>query len=139
MRRIIAIALSMPLLMFSASAIAQPANTPATQVQPTQVNKRELIAVAARATQNKNYQLALQVANNVTRLFPEYGTGYLYKAITLYKLGNLEAAWLEFTTAKELYLSQLKSADVKAQEVKEARVLLDVVELHLKLLKTTKL
>ncbi len=88
MKRIIALTLSISSLIFPPLAIAQTANTPATQVQPAQVDKRELIAVAASATQNKDYQLALKVANNVIGLFPDYGTGYLYRAIAQYRLGE---------------------------------------------------
>lgn len=136
MNKIVAITLSISLLMFPPTAIAQSATTPVTRVQPTQVDKHKLIAVAASATQNKDYQLALRVADNVIEFFPQYGTGYLYKAIALYKLEKPEAAKLVFDTAKNLYSYQLKSGNITSQEEKEARLGLETAELHLKLLET---
>ena len=118
--------------MFSPSALAQaPTNE---QAQPVRVDKRELIAVAASATQDKKYELALRVANNVVELFPDYGTGYLYRAIAQYRLGKGEAAKIAFARAKELYLMRLKSAKISTPEANEARSGLEVAELHLKLL-----
>lgn len=136
MKRIIALTLFISSLMFPPSAIALPAATPVSPVQPVQVDKRELIAVAASATQNKDYQLALQVSDNVIELFPRYGTGYLYKAIALYKLGSHEAALVSFTKAKELYERQLQADSLTPQEQKEANLGLNTVHIHLKLLQS---
>jgi len=136
MKRIIATTLSIFTLMFPPSAIALVTTTPATQVQPAQVDKRDLIAVAASATKDQNYQLALRVANNVIGLFPNYPTAYLYRAIALYKLGNREVALVSFTKAKELYERQLQAASITPQEEKEANLGLNTVEIHLKLLQS---
>lgn len=148
MKRIIALTLSISSLIFSAAAIAseparslvaQSATNSATQVQPVQVDKRELIAVAASATQNNDYQLALRVANNVIGLFPDYANAHLYRAmaapavpgIALYRLGELEAAKVAFTTARTLYL---KTTNTTAQEQKDSRLGLNAIDLHLKLI-----
>lgn len=146
MKRILAPVLSLFTLMFPPSAIALATATTATQVQPAvtnvtpvqsaQVDKRELIAVAVSATQNKDYQLALRVADNTIELFPKYGTGYLYKAIALYKLGKFVESGFVFDTARILYYYQLKSENITPQEEKEARLGLETAELHLKILKT---
>lgn len=136
MKRILTAALSLFSLIFPPIAIALPAATNVTPVQPAQVDKHKLITVAASATQNKDYQLALRVADNVIELYPRYGTGYLYKAIALYKLGKFEASRLVFDTARILYYYQLKSENATPQEEKEARLGLEAAELHLKILKT---
>lgn len=134
MKRIIALTFSLSSLMFPPLAIAQPAATPVSPVQPAQVDKRELIAVAASATQNKDYQLALRVANNVIGLFPDYANAHLYRAIALYKLGGHDAARVAFTRSKGLYERQLQVGSLTPQEKKEANLGIETAELHLKLL-----
>lgn len=133
MNKIIAAALSLFSLLIPTSAIAQPATTSVTQVQ---VDKRDLIVVAARAIEDRKYKLALRVANNVTDLFPDYATGYLYRAIAFYKLGELQAAKLDFEKAKKLYTERSKSANLSADQKNEAKLGLEAIEIHLKLLKS---
>lgn len=132
MKKIIAVTITSACLLFSLSALAQASTNE--QVQPAQVDRRELIAVAASATQDKKYFLTLRVANNVVELFPDYGTGYLYRAIAQYRLGKREVAKVEFARAKKLDLMRLKSAKISTPEANEARSGLEVAELHLQLL-----
>ena len=102
----------------------------------TQANQEDLIVVAARAIEDRKYKLGLRVANNVTELFPSYATGYLYRAIAFYKLGEVQAAKLDFDRAKRLYTERSKSANLSADQKNEAKLGLEAIELHLQLLKS---
>lgn len=135
MNRIITAALSLFSLISSPTAIAQVIN-PQPQMQQVQVIREDLIVVAARALEDRKYKLALRVANNVTDLFPGYATGYLYRAIAFYKLGEVQAAKLDFDRAKRLYTERLKSANLSTDQKNEAQLGLEAIELHLQLLKS---
>lgn len=110
--------------------------SPQLQTPQTQVTREDLIVVAARAIEDEKYKLALRVANNVTDLFPGYATGYLYRAIAFYKLGEVQAAKLDFDRAKRLYSERSKSANLSADQKNEAQLGLKAIELHLQLLKS---
>ncbi len=129
MKKIIATALLLPLLTFALPGFTQV--TIDFQSQPT---RKQLIQVVESATRDKNYSTALRVANNAIKLFPNYATAYFYRAIAEYNIGNPKDARLDFEQAKKLYLSQLKSAKISAQEKSEAQVKLETVEQNLLLL-----
>lgn len=104
------------------------------QSQPT---SEQLLQVVESATQDRNYSTALRVANNTIKQFPDLAIAYFYRAYALYNLGNSKDARLDFQHAKRLYLMQLKSAQISPQEKNKARVKLETVEQHLKLLNLT--
>ena len=131
MQKIIASALLLPLLTFGSPALAQV--TIDFQSQPT---IEQLIEVVESATKDKNYSTALRVANNAIKQFPEYATAYFYRAMAEYNLGQLSAAKLDFSQAKKLYLTQLKSVKISPQEKNEAQVKLETIERQLKLLQS---
>ena len=130
-KKIIASALLLPFLTFGSPALAQV--TIDFQSQPT---KQQLIHVVESATKDKNYSTALRVANNAIKQFPNYATAYFYRAMAEYNLGQLSAAKLDFSQAKKLYLTQLKSVLISPQEKNEAQVKLETIERHLKLLQS---
>ena len=129
MQKIIATALLLPLLTFAPPALAQVIID--FQSQPT---IEQLIQVVESAIRDKNYPIALRVANNAIKQFPDFATVYFYRAIALSNLGKPEEAKLDFEKAKKLYLTQLKNAKISAQEKSEARKKLETVEQHLLLL-----
>lgn len=133
MKKIIAATLLLPFLTFASPGLSQVVID--FQSQPT---KQQLIQIAESATRDKNYSTALRVANNAIKLFPNYATAYFYRAIALSNLDQPSAAKLDFEQAKKLYLTQLKSVKISAQEKSEAWVKLAMVEQHLKLLKLQK-
>jgi len=130
MQKIIATVLLLPVLTFGSPGLAQVGVD--FQSQPT---IEQLIQVVESATKDKNYSTALRVANNAVKLFPDLAAAYFYRATALDKLGQPEEARLDFEQAKKLYLSQLKSVKISAQEKNEAWVKLGMVEQYLKLLK----
>ena len=129
MRKTIATALL--LLIFVPPGLAQV--TIDFQSQPT---SEQLIQVVESATKDNNYSTVLRVANNAIKQFPDLAAAYYYRAIALNNLGNPKDARLDFQHAKKLYLGQLKSAKISAQEKSEAWVKLKTVEQNLKLLKS---
>ena len=129
MKKIIASALLLPLLTFGSPALAQVIID--FQSQPT---SEQLVQVIQSATRDKNYATVLRVANNAIKQFPDLATAYFYRAYTLSNLGKPKEARLDFEQAKKLYLSQLKSGSISAQEKSEARKKLKTVEQHLLLL-----
>ena len=131
MQKIIATVLLLPVLTFGSPGLAQVGVD--FQSQPT---IEQLIQVVESATKDKNYSTALRVANNAIKQFPSYATGYFYRAIAQYNIGNTFAAKIDFEQAKKLYLTQLKNANISTQEKSEARMALAKVEYHLKLLKS---
>ena len=130
MQKIIATALLLPVLTFVPSALAQVMID--FQSQPT---SEQLVQVIENATKDKNYSTARRVADNAIKQFPDLAIAYYYRAIAEFNIGNPEGARLDFEMAKTLYLSQLKSVKISAQEKNEAWVKLEMVEQHLKLLK----
>ena len=131
MKKIIASALLLPVLTFAPPRLAQV--TIDFQSLPT---IEQLIEVVKSATRDKNYSTALRVANNAIKQFPDYATAYFYRAIALSNLGKIEEAKLDFEQAKKLYLSQLKSGKISAQEKNEVQVKLETIERQLKLLQS---
>jgi len=130
MQKIIATVLLLPVLTFGSPGLAQVVVD--FQSQPT---PDPLLQVVKSATKDKNYSTTLRVANNAVKLFPDLAAAYFYRATALDKLGQPEEARLDFEQAKKLYLSQLKSVKISAQEKNEAWVKLGMVEQYLKLLK----
>ena len=131
MQKIIATALLLPVLTFVPSALAQVMID--FQSQPT---SEQLVQVIENATKDKNYSTARRVADNAIKQFPDLAIAYYYRAIALNNLGNKKDARLDFQHAKKLYLGQLKSAKISAQEKSEARLKLEMVEQNLLLLKS---
>ena len=131
MQKIIASALLLPLLTFGSPALAQ-----VTIDFQSQSTREQLIEVVKSATKDKNYSTALRVANNAIKQFPECAAAYFYRAMAEYNLGQLSAAKLDFSQAKKLYLTQLKSVKISPQEKNEAQVKLETVERQLKLLQS---
>ena len=131
MKKIIAATLLFPVLTFAPPALAQVVID--FQSQPT---IEQLIQVVESATRDKNYSTALRVANNAIKQFPDYATAYFYRAIAKYNLGQLSAAKLDFSQAKKLYLTQLKSVKISPQEKNEALLKLETIERQLKLLQS---
>ena len=139
MKKIIAVSIFIPSIMFVPPTIAQV--TIDFQSQPT---SEQLLQVIESATRDKNYSTALRVANNAIKQFPDLAAAYFYRAIAqartqgfaLNNLGNQEDARLDFQHAKKVYLGQLKDAQISAQEKSEARVKLEKVEQNLLLLQS---
>jgi len=131
MKKIIATTLLLPWLTFASPGLAQV--TIDFQSQPTQ---QQLLQVVESATKDKNYSIALRVANNAIKQFPDLAIAYYYRAIVLNNLGNKRDARLDFQHAKKLYLGQLKSGKISLQEKSEAQMKLEMVEQHLKLPKS---
>ncbi len=133
MKKVIILAILLSGFSFIQPALTQPINRES-QTPPNQAQKEDLIVVAARAIEDRKYKLALRVANNVTDLFPDYATGYLYRAIALFRLGEVQAAKLDFDRAKRLYSERLRSTNLSADQENEAHLGLKAIELHLQLL-----
>ena len=131
MKIIIATTLLLPWLTFASPGLAQV--TIDFQSQPT---SEQLIPVIESATKDKNYSTVLRVANNAIKQFPDLAAAYYYRAIALNNLGNPKDARLNFQHAKKLYLSQLKSGKISAQEKNEAQMKLETVEQNLLLLQS---
>jgi len=102
------------------------------QSQPT---KQQLIEIIESAAKDRNYSTVLRVSNKAIKLFPDLVAAYYYRAIALSNLGQSEAARGDFQQAKNLYLNQLKDANISTQEKSEAQVKLEKVERQLNLLK----
>ena len=132
MQKIIATSILSTLLMFSPPGVTQVVIDFGSQ--PT---SEQLLQVVESATRDKNYSTALRVANNAIKHFPDLAAAYYYRAIALYNLNQPKEAKLDFQQAKKLYLSQLKSAKISAQEKSEAVAKLKIAEQHLKLLNFT--
>lgn len=130
MKKIIASALLLPVLTFAPPALTQVIID--FQSQPT---IEQLIQVVESATKDKNYSTALRVSTNAIKRFPDLPEAYFYRAIAEYNLGQPSAAKLDFEQAKKLYLGQLKSGSISAQEKSEARINLETVEHQLHLLR----
>lgn len=128
------------ILMVCAGLVSTPTGTPKvfanTELPSQQISKQDLVLVAARAVRDGKYELALRVSTTAIKLFPDYGTAYLYQGIAQYKLGKNEAAKQIFLVAKELYLNKLHSFD--SEEKSEIKSGLNVIELHLKLIESAK-
>ncbi len=140
MKKIIGPVLLLSLLTFAPLGLAQV--TIDFQSQPT---SEQLIQVVESATKDKNYSTALRVANNAIKQFPDLAIAHYYRAIAqarpvtgfaLNNLGNPADARLDFQHALKLYLTQLKDAQISAQEKSEARVNLETIERQLKQLQS---
>ncbi len=117
------------ILMFSSVIFAPPALTQVVINFQSQPTEQQLIPVIESAAKDKNYSTVLRVSNNAIKLFPDLATAYYYRAIAqartqgfaLSNLGQPEAAKSDFEQAKKLYVNQLKSDKISAQEKSEAQ------------------